>query len=53
MLILTVWTGVDTPWSRLTEKFASSMFLNLIIGLSVGFTEIAVGWLVDLHIKEN
>jgi len=53
ILILTVWTGVEIPWSRLTEELASSMFLNLIIGLSVGVTEIAVGWLVGLHLEET
>ena len=29
------------------------MFLNLVIGMSVGLTEIAVGWLIGLHIEEE
>lgn len=51
ILILTVWTGVEIPWSQLTDEIASSIFLNLIIGLSVGVTEIAVGWLIGLHLN--
>jgi len=50
ILILTVWLGIETSWNRLSDEIAFSMFLNLIIGLSVGVTEIAVGWLVGLHI---
>ena len=53
ILILTVWLGIETPWSQLSDEIAFSMFLSLIIGLSVGVTEIAVGWLVGLHLEEN
>jgi hypothetical protein len=42
-----------STWNQLSDEIAFSMFLNLIVGISVGVTEIAVGWLVDLHIKEN
>ncbi|MBK5134275.1 hypothetical protein JJE00_07635 [Candidatus Bathyarchaeota archaeon] len=52
VLILTVWTGLEVQWSRLDEAIAASMFLNLIIGMSVGLTEIAVGWLIGLHLEE-
>ena len=50
ILILTVWLGIEAPWNQLSDEIAFSMFMNLIIGLSVGVTEIAVGWLVGLHI---
>ena len=53
ILILTVWLGIETSWNQLSDEIAFSMFLNLIIGLSVGVTEIAVGWLVGLHLEEN
>jgi len=53
ILILTVWLGIETSWNQLSDEIAFSMFLNLIIGISVGVTEIAVGWLVGLHLEEN
>jgi len=53
ILVLAVWLGIETQWSQLSDEIAFSMFLNLIIGLSVGITEIAVGWLVGLHLEEN
>jgi hypothetical protein len=49
ILVLTVWLGIETPWNQLSDEIAFSMFLNLIVGISVGVTEIAVGWLVGLH----
>ena len=52
VLILTVWTGLEVQWSKLDDITASSVLLNLIIGISVGLTEIAVGWLIGLHIDE-
>jgi len=50
ILILTGWLGIEAPWNQLSDEITFSMFLNLIIGISVGVTEIAVGWLVGLHI---
>jgi hypothetical protein len=51
ILVLTVWLGIETPWNQLSDEIAFSMFLNLIVGISVGVTEIAVGWLVGLHLN--
>lgn len=53
ILILTAWLGIGTPWNQLSDEIAFSMFLNLIVGISVGVTEIAVGWLVGLNLEEN
>lgn len=53
ILILTAWTGLEIPWNDLSEGVGFSMFLNLVIGMSVGLTEIAVGWLIGLHIEEE
>jgi hypothetical protein len=53
ILVLAVWLGIETPWNQLSDEIVFSMFLNLIIGLSVGVTEIAVGWLVGLHLEEE
>jgi len=50
ILILTVWVGIGTPWNRLSDEIAFAMFMNFIVGLSLGVTEIAVGWLVGLHL---
>ena len=52
VLIVTLWTGLEVPWNRLDEGVGASIFLNLIIGMSVGLTEIAVGWLIGLHLEE-
>lgn len=30
----------------------SATFLSFVIGVSVGITEMAVGWLVGLHLEE-
>jgi hypothetical protein len=53
ILILTVWLGIEAPWNQLSDEIAFSMFMNLIVGLSLGVTEIAVGWLIGLHINEE
>jgi hypothetical protein len=50
ILVLALWLGIETPWNRLSDEIAFLMFLNLIIGLSVGVTEIAIAWLVGLHL---
>ena len=50
ILILTLWSALQTPWDaidRLNPDLGWALFLNLIVWLSVGVTEIAVGWLVD------
>ena len=52
VLIITAWTGLEVQWSKLDDATATSVLLNLIIGISVGLTEIAVGWLIGLHIDE-
>jgi len=51
ILIITAWTGLEVQWSRLDDTTRASVFLNLVIGMSVGLTEIAVGWLIGLHIE--
>lgn len=42
---------LTTPWSALGEligePFVWQTIFNLAVQLSVGFTEIAVGWLLD------
>jgi uncharacterized membrane protein len=53
ILVLTVWLGIEAPWNQLSDEIAFLMLLDLIMGLSVGFTEIAVGWLVGVHIEEE
>jgi len=52
VLIITAWTGLEVQWGKLDDATATSVLLNLIIGISVGLTEIAVGWLIGLHIDE-
>ena len=52
VLIITAWTGLQVQWSKLDDATATSVLLNLIIGISVGLTEIVVGWLIGLHIDE-
>ena len=52
ILIVTIWSGLEVQWSRLDDATGTVLFLNLIIGVSVGLTEIAVGWLVGLHLEE-
>jgi hypothetical protein len=42
-----------STWNQLSDEIAFSMFMNLIVGLSLGVTEIAVGWLIGLHINEE
>jgi uncharacterized membrane protein len=41
ILVLAVWLGIESPWSQLSDEIAFLMLLDLIMGLSVGFTEIA------------
>jgi hypothetical protein len=53
ILVLAVWLGIETPWNQLSDEIAFLMLLDLIMGLSVGFTEIAVSWLVGVHIEEE
>ena len=52
VLIITAWTGLEVQWSKLDDATATSVLLNLIIGISVGLTEIAVGWLIGIHLEE-
>ena len=53
ILILTAWTGFEIPWNDLGEGIGTSIFLSLVVSASVGVTEIAVSWLVGLHIEEK
>jgi len=53
ILILTVWTSFEIPWRNLSDELGWIVFLSLIVSASVGLTEIAVGWLVGLHLNEE
>ena len=53
VLVLTVWSGLEVQWSKLDNTTATTVFLNLLIGVSVGLTEIAVGYLLSLHSEES
>ena len=53
ILVLTAWNFFTVPWHALTDEPGFSILLNLIVSMSLGVTEIAVGWLVGLHLEEE
>jgi len=55
IVILTIWNALQTPWDKIHElnpDLEWTFLLSLIVSLSLGITEIAVGWLIGIHSKE-
>ena len=51
--LLALYMAYDVPWHHIDALTRTSIILSVVMSASIGVTQFAVGWLVDIHIKES